>query len=373
MTDSGNNYVPRGSYAHIEKGLPNNYSSILNKKETQIAIGKLKQFIEDSLCEQLNLFRVESPLICDTNSGMTENVVPDGSRIPVYFKIDNNHIDPLDVEVTQASTKWKRWALKQFDCQIGEGILADMRAIRKDEFITNYHNSYVDQWDWEKVITNEDRNLEYLTETVKSIWKVIVNADKYIRNEFPILDDTSFPEIPKEIQFLHSEDLLDRYPDKSADERENEILKEMPAIFIYGIGYPLENGLPHGLRTGDYDDWITQTVSADGRPTRGLNGDILVWNPVTNQKHELSSMAIRVTKEALIQQLDLLGQMNLIEKPYHQMIINDEVPLCIGGGIGESRTYMYLLRKAALGECHPSVWPDTFMRICQKKNIPLLK
>lgn len=362
-----------GEYSNIEKSLPNDYDALLNPKETQRAISKLKVFFEGKLCERLNLIRVESPLIIKANTGMTENVDRENPRTPISFKIVNNGIDSLDVEVTQAATKWKRWALKQFDCEVGEGVLADMRAIRQDEFIDTYHNSYVDQWDWEKVMTLDQRNLGYLNDTVKTIWEVIKEADKFIRDEYPILGTEKYSPVPNEIKFLHAEDLLDMYPNLTPDERETEALKKYPAIFLYGIGMPLQDGKPHGTRTADYDDWITPTISLDGRPMHGLNGDILVWNPVTRQRYELSSMAIRVTKETLRQQLEFTGQSGVLEKPYYQMILNDEVPLCIGGGIGESRIYMYLLRKAALGECSVNVWPQTLKDICAKKNIFLLE
>ena len=191
--------------------------------------------------------------------------------------------------------------------------------------------------------------------------------------EYPILGTAKYSPLSEELTFVHDEDLLDMYPDLSPDDRETEILKKYPAVFLYGIGMPLKDGKPHGTRTADYDDWITPTVSKDGRPMHGLNGDILVWNPVTRQRYELSSMAIRVSKETLKQQLDLVGQSEFLKKPYCQMILNDTIPLCIGGGIGQSRTYMYLLRKAALGECSITVWPRTLKEICAKKNIFLLE
>lgn len=360
------------NYDLVDAMLPNDYTPLLNLKETQKAITKLKRFMEDGLCDALNLFRVESPLIIHANTGMTENVDRVAPRIPITFKIANNNIDTMDAEVTQAATKWKRWALKQFGCEVGEGILADMRAIRQSEFLDTYHSSYVDQWDWEKVITPQQRNLEYLTNTVETIWEVFFEADRYIRKEFPALDNEKYATLPKKIAFIHAEDLLEMYPNLDPDQRETEALKKIPAIFLIGIGKVLRDGKPHGTRTADYDDWITPIISSDGRPMHGLNGDILVWNPVTKQRHELSSMAIRVTKDTLSQQLEYTGQLNLLENAYCKMINNDDVPLCIGGGIGESRTYMLLLRKLALGECSVSVWPKKLMDICSKKNIPLL-
>ncbi|MFI5372600.1 MAG: aspartate--ammonia ligase, partial [Candidatus Eisenbacteria bacterium] len=271
------------------------------------------------------------------------------------------------------ATKWKRMALRQFDCKVGEGICTDMRAVRKDYFLDHDHSAYVDQWDWEKVITSEQRTLATLKDTVRRIWKVIKGAETFIQKEFPKLRDPRFPDLPDELTFLHAEDLLAMYPDLPRKQRETKVLSEKhAAVFIIGIGWVLKDGYPHEMRAADYDDWVTPTVSDDGRPMHGLNGDILVWNPVTKRRHELTSMGIRVTKETLKQQLELSKQMDFLKLPYHQAILNDRIPLSIGGGIGQSRTTMLLLRKAHLGEVSVTMWPDELTRICAKKNIQVL-
>jgi aspartate--ammonia ligase len=257
--------------------------------------------------------------------------------------------------------------------QVGEGINTDMRAVRKDYFLDHDHSAYVDQWDWERVITEDQRNLDFLMEIVQKIWKVIKGAETYIQEMFPQLKTDKYPNLPDELTFIHAEDLYEMYPDLPRKQRETMILQKYPAIFIIGIGYPLPNGYPHELRAADYDDWITPTTSKDGRPMHGLNGDILVWNPVTRRRHELTSMGIRVTKETLVQQLEMSGQLDFLKLPYHQAILNDEIPLSIGGGIGQSRTTMLLLRKAHLGEVSVSVWPKELKAICEPRNIFVLE
>jgi aspartate--ammonia ligase len=280
----------------------------------------------------------------------------------------------MDCQIVQAATKWKRIALKQFGCKVGEGINTDMRAVRKDYFLDHDHSSYVDQWDWEKVITPADRNLAYLQATVRKIWKVITGAEKMVQEMFPKLKDPRCPNLPEELKFLHAEEILEMYPDLPRKQRETKVVSEhYPAIFIIGIGWVLKDGYPHEMRAADYDDWATPTVAASGKPMHGLNGDILVWNPVTKRRHELTSMGIRVTKETLRQQLALSGQLDFLELPYHQAILNDEIPLSIGGGIGQSRTAMLLLRKAHLGEVSVSVWPKELKDICAKRNIFVLE
>jgi aspartate--ammonia ligase len=231
----------------------------------------------------------------------------------------------------------------------------------------------VDQWDWELAISEDQRNLDYLTQVVEKIWKVLRGAHRHAQERFPQLRTDRYPELPEQLTFLHAEDILDRYPDLPRKERETRILQEYPAVFIYGIGWPLADGYPHEMRAADYDDWITETVSKDGRPMHGLNGDILVWNPVTRRRHELSSMGIRVTKDTMKVQLEMSGQLDFLKLPYHQAILNDEIPLSIGGGIGQARTYMYLLRTAHLGEVTVTVWPKQLKEICAERNIHVLK
>jgi len=234
------------------------------------------------------------------------------------------------------------------------------------------HSAYVDQWDWELAITEEQRSLQYLTEVVERIWKVLKGAEAHVQNLFPQLKTDKYPNLPDELIFMHAEDILEKHPNLPRQQRETQILKEYPAIFIYGIGWTLKDGYPHELRAADYDDWVTETISEDGRPMHGLNGDILVWNPVTRRRHELTSMGIRVNAETLKKQLELTGQVDFLRFPYHQAIINDHIPLSIGGGIGQSRTFMLLLKKAHLGEVSVTVWPRVLQDMCKKKNIHVL-
>jgi aspartate--ammonia ligase len=279
----------------------------------------------------------------------------------------------VDAQIVQAATKWKRMALRTFGMVPGEGLCTDMRAVRKDYFLDHDHSVYVDQWDWERAITAEERNPQFLTRVVQSIWKVIRGAEIHVQEMFPQLRTDKYPNLPQELTFLHAEEILDMFPDLPRKQRETAILQKYPAIFIYGIGWPLKDGYPHEMRAADYDDWITETTSSDGRPMHGLNGDILVWNPVTRRRHELSSMGIRVNAETLKEQLAMSGQLDFLKLPYHQAILNDKIPLSIGGGIGQSRTYMYLLKKAHLGEVSVSVWPTVLKDMCREKNIFVLE
>ncbi len=361
------------TYPEVEKILPSDYKSILNPKETQIALAHVKRFIEDGMNKALNLFTVEVPLIVTKESGVNDYLDRDGSRTPIDFPCGLGLEKRMECQVVQAATKWKRMALKEFGCDVGEGINTDMRAVRKDYFLDHDHSSYVDQWDWEKVITAKDRNLNYLKDTVRKLWKVLTDAEDFIQGMFPKLKDPRFPNLPKEIKFIHAEEILDMYPDLPRKQRESRVISEhYPAIFIIGIGWVLKDGYPHEMRAADYDDWVTPTVSEDGKPMHGLNGDILVWNPLTKRRHELTSMGIRVTKETLVQQLKITGQEHFLKLPYHQAIMNDQIPLSIGGGIGQSRTTMLLLRKAHLGEVSVTVWPRELKAICEKKNIHVL-
>ncbi len=362
------------TYPEIEKVLPDGYRALLDPKETQHALHALKRYIEDNLCKELGLFHVEVPLIVTRESGVNDYLDRDGSRTPIEFPCGLGITPRLNGQVVQAATKWKRLALSEFGCKVGEGICTDMRAVRKDYFLDHDHSAYVDQWDWEKVITAEQRNLTFLKDTVKRIWKVIKGAETFIHAEFPKLKDPRFPPLPDDLTFLHAEDLLAMYPDLPRKQRETKVLSEKhAAVFIIGIGWVLKDGYPHEMRAADYDDWVTPTVSDDGRPMHGLNGDILVWNPVTRRRHELTSMGIRVTKETLRQQLELSHQLDFLKLPYHRAILEDRIPLSIGGGIGQSRTTMLLLRKAHLGEVSVTMWPDELKRICAKKNIHVLE
>jgi aspartate--ammonia ligase len=363
-----------GSYEELEKILPQDYRSLLTPKETQKAIFAVKNYIEENLCKELNLMMVTVPLIVDAESGVNDYLDRDGSRGPIQFHISNDYNkNPIDAQVVQAATKWKRMALKQFDCKVGEGICTDMRAVRKDYFLDHDHSCYVDQWDWERVITAERRNLDFLREIVNKIWKVLVNAEKYAQELFPQLKNPKYPNLPEKLTFLHAEDILDMFPDKPRKARETLILQQYPAIFIIGIGWVLKDGYPHEMRAADYDDWVTETLSEDGRLMHGLNGDILVWNHVTKRRHELTSMGIRVNDETLKKQLEITGQLDFLKYPYHQAIVNNEIPLSIGGGVGQSRTLMAILRTAHLGEVSVTVWPKILKDMCRRKNIHVLE
>jgi len=362
-----------GDYAELEHMLPADYQSLLTPRDTQRAICAVKNYVEQGLCRELNLEMVTVPLIDSAESGMNDLLDRDGSRMPISFHISNDRDQhPVDAQIVQAATKWKRGALRQFDCGPGEGICTDMRAVRKDYFLDHDHSCYVDQWDWEKVMTPDQRNLAYLRESVGRIWRVLVNAEQFVKEAFPALKDSRYPDLPDELVFLHAEDILQMYPALPRKQRETIVLQQYPAIFIVGIGWPLADGYPHEMRAADYDDWITDTSAETGRATHGLNGDILVWNHVTRRRHELTSMGIRVTAQTLRQQLEYSGQLASLELPYHHGIVTGELPLSIGGGIGQSRTLMLLLRKAHLGEVSVSVWPKILTDMCAARNIPVL-
>jgi aspartate--ammonia ligase len=363
-----------GDYAELDKILPPDYQSLLTPKQTQKAIFQLKCYIEVHLCKELGLIRVEVPLIVDAESGVNDTLDRDGSRTPIQFHISNDRgKHPVDAQVVQAATKWKRMALRQFECQSGEGICTDMRAVRKDYFLDHDHSAYVDQWDWERVITADQRNLEFLKSIVRTIWKVLVGAERFAQEIFPELRQPRYPNLPEELTFVHAEELLAMYPDLPRKRRETIILQKYPAIFIIGIGWPLKDGYPHEMRAADYDDWITDTSNQTHHDTHGLNGDILVWNPVTHRRHELSSMGIRVNAETLRQQLEMSKLIDNLKFPYHQAIVNNQLPPSIGGGIGQSRTLMLLLRKAHLGEVSVTVWPKILKEMCAEKNIFVLE
>jgi len=361
-----------GTYEEVASVLPRDYESLLTPRETMRALHAVKDYIEEHLCRELNLMMVQVPLIVDRDSGVNDMLDRDGSRTPVEFPCGLGLEEPIRAQVVQAATKWKRMALKTFDCGVGEGICTDMKAVRKDYFLDHDHSAYVDQWDWEKAISADQRNLEFLTSTVQSIWQVLKGAERHAFGMFPRLADPRYPELPDELKFIHAEDILEMYPDLPRKQRETRLLQEHPAVFIYGIGWPLADGYPHEMRAADYDDWVSETTSSDGRPMHGLNGDILVWNPVTKRRHELTSMGVRVTRDTLRTQLEMSGQLELLETPYHQAILHDRIPLSIGGGIGQSRVYMLLLKKAHLGEVSVSVWPEQLKEISAARNIHLL-
>ena len=361
------------TYPEVAKILPSDYKTILNKKDTQKAIYAVKSYIEENLNKELNLMMVQVPLIVDKESGVNDNLDRDGSRTPVEFPCGLGLEKRLAAQVVQAATKWKRIALKQFDLAPGEGINTDMRAVRKDYFLDHDHSSYVDQWDWERVITAGDRNLDFLKMIVKKIWKVFVGAEKHVQEMFPQLKDPRYPNLPEELVFLHAEEILAMFPDLPRKQRETQILQKYPAVFIIGIGWVLKDGYPHEMRAADYDDWVTETVTKDGETYHGINGDILVWNHLTKRRHELSSMGIRVNAETLKMQLEMSNQLDLMDTPYHSAILKNQLPLSVGGGIGQSRTQMLLLRKAHLGEVSVTIWPKQLKDICAEKNIFVLE
>lgn len=362
-----------GSYDELDRVLPDDYRSLLTPRETQEAVFAVKRYVEDGLCRELGLQMVQVPLIVGADSGVNDMLDRDGSRTPVQFHIANDRdVHPVDAQVVQAATKWKRLALKQFGMGPGEGLCTDMRAVRKDYFLDHDHSAYVDQWDWERTITADERDLDHLKDVVRRIWSVLHGAESYVQQLFPQLKDERYPNLPEDITFIHAEELLERYPDLPRKQRETRILQEVPAVFIIGIGWTLADGYPHEMRAADYDDWVTPTTTADGRPAHGLNGDILVWNPVTRRRHELSSMGIRVDAAALRQQLELTGQLDWLDLPYHRGIVDGTLPLSVGGGIGQSRTQMLLLRKAHLGEVSVTVWPDVLKEICARHDIHVL-
>ncbi len=362
------------TYEEVAKILPDDYEPLQSPMERMEALFLIKDYIEKNLCKELNLHMVQVPLIVDLESGVNDYLDRDGSRTPVEFPCGLGLQKPIQAQVVQAATKWKRMALKQFGCKVGEGICTDMKAVRKDYFLDHDHSAYVDQWDWERVITEKDRNLDLLKDVVRKIWKVLYGAARHAQEQFPALQTSKYPDFPEELQFFHAEEILDRYPDLPRKQRETRMIQEVaPAIFIIGIGWVLKDGYPHEMRAADYDDWAVETIEKDGQQLHGLNGDILVWNPVTRRRHELTSMGIRVTKDTLKVQLKISGQEDFLNLPYHQAILNDEIPLSIGGGIGQSRTYMYLLRTAHLGEVSVTVWPDELKKICEPRNIHVLE
>jgi aspartate--ammonia ligase len=363
-----------GDYRTLARELPDDYQSLLTPMERMQAVFAIKHYIETHLCKELNLRMVQVPLIVEKDSGVNDYLDRDGSRTPVEFACGRGLASPLQAQVVQAATKWKRTALRQFGCRVGEGICTDMRAIRKDYFLDHDHSAYVDQWDWERVITPEQRNIEFLKDMVGRIWRVIRAAGSLVQEMYPSLRTAGYADFPEQLRFFHAEEILDLYPDLPRKQRETRLLLEhAPAVFIIGIGWPLKDGYPHELRAADYDDWASETIVRNGELYHGLNGDILVWNPVTQRRHELTSMGIRVTRETLKIQLKLSNQEDFLSLPYHRAILEDRIPLSIGGGIGQSRTYMYLLRTAHLGEVTVSVWPQPLKDICAGKNIHLLE
>ncbi len=340
--------------------LPKNYKSALPLRATEEAIKFIKDGFQNRLRINLNLQRVSAPLIVQQRSGVNDYL--NGWEQPARFNIrDMNEAG----EIVQSLAKWKRMALADYGFSPGEGLYTDMNAIRPDETLDNMHSLYVDQWDWERIMYKDERNLDYLMSTVRTIYSAIRATEVDTCLHYPALGS---PALPETIHFIHAEDLLLRYPELNDKQRENEICREMGAVFVIGIGYDLSNGKPHDGRAADYDDWSTDT--ADGK--RGLNGDILVWNPVLQRAFECSSMGIRVNAEALKLQLKTREEEDKEKLPFHQRLLKGELPQTIGGGIGQSRLCMFFLKKAHIGEVQSSVWPDEMRKICLENGIELL-
>ncbi|MDD5061515.1 MAG: aspartate--ammonia ligase [Candidatus Marinimicrobia bacterium] len=339
--------------------IPKNYQTYLSTVETEKAILSLKNFFQQNLAFELDLIRVTAPLFVKAGTGINDDL--NGVEQPVSFSV--KEMTNTRVEVVQSLAKWKRMMLTDLGIKPGKGIYTDMNAIRPDDDLDNLHSIYVDQWDWEKVMTATQRNLDFLKDTVNTIYSVILRTEKYVCHEWNIK-----PELPEKIAFIHSEELLEHYPGLSPKERERAASKKYGAIFIIGIGGVLKNGEPHDGRAPDYDDWSTSTI----KDYRGLNGDIVVYNKVLDCAFELSSMGIRVDKEALVRQLKIRGAESRKDLYFHRRLLNGELPLSIGGGIGQSRLCMYYLRKAHIGEIQSSIWPDAMVKSCRQHNIFLL-
>ncbi len=330
--------------------IPKGYKSSLNLFDTQVAIGKLKRIFEDNLAQALNLKRVSAPLFVDPEMGINDNL--NGVERPVTFDIPEVG---RNGEIVHSLAKWKRMALKKYDFRPGRGLYTDMNAIRRDEELSNIHSIYVDQWDWEKVITKEDRTEEYLKDTVNAIVGAVCDTLDAIKARYPQIKT----EIKREVAFVTSQELLDLYPDMTGKERENTFLKEHKTAFIMKIGDKLSNGKPHDGRAPDYDDWQ-------------LNGDIMFWNDVLGRAFEISSMGIRVDEKSLDRQLTAAGCDDRRDLPFHKMLLTGELPLTMGGGIGQSRLSMLILGKAHIGEVQVSLWDDDTIKTCMDAGIILL-
>ena len=339
---------------------PTDYKQLLNPTQTEQGIKQIKDFFQANLSTALRLRRVTAPLFVLKGLGINDDL--SGVERPVSFPIKD--MGDQRAEVVHSLAKWKRLMLAEYQIQPGYGIYTDMNAIRGDEELDNLHSLYVDQWDWERTIRMEDRTLAFLKKTVNSIYSAIRRTEYLVCETYPQIT----PFLPEEIHFIHSEELLQRYPSLTPKERENAISKEYGAVFIIGIGQKLSNGDPHDLRAPDYDDWTTQNEEGFA----GLNGDILIWYPTLNRSIELSSMGIRVDKEALLRQLELTGKNDRKELYFHQRMLKDELPLCIGGGIGQSRLCMVLLHKAHIGEIQASIWPEDMRKECASQGMPLI-
>ena len=339
---------------------PEGYKALLDLKQTELAIKKIKDFFLSSLSTELRLRRVTAPLFVLRGLGLNDDL--NGVERPVTFPIKD--MNEATAEVVHSLAKWKRVTLAEYEIAPGFGIVTDMNAIRADEEMDNIHSLYVDQWDWERVILPANRNVAFLRKIVNKIYSAILRTEFYICETYPQLK----PLLPEDVFFIHSEELMKMYPDKTPKEREDLICREHGAVFIMGIGGKLSDGKEHDLRAPDYDDWSTPNEEG----FLGLNGDLLVWYPILQRSIELSSMGIRVDKEALERQLELQGKGERRNLYFHQRLLGGTLPLSIGGGIGQSRLCMILLHKAHIGETQSSIWPDTMRQACKEAGMTLI-
>lgn len=344
----------------MKLSIPKNYKSVLDVAQTEQAIKLIKDFFQMNLASELRLRRVTAPLFVKQGTGINDDL--NGIERPVSFPMKD--LDESVAEIVQSLAKWKRMALAELEVKEGFGLYTDMNAIRPDEELTNIHSLYVDQWDWERVISSDQRNLGYLKYIVKKIYAALVRTEFHVSENYLEIE----PELPDEITFIHTEELAQKYPDLTPFERETVEAKKHGAIFVIGIGGELPNGEIHDGRAPDYDDWTTETENG----FKGLNGDIILWNNVLDRAFEISSMGIRVDKNALKKQLKIRGAEDRENLMWHQKLLNDELPLTIGGGIGQSRLCMYFLRKAHIGEIQSSIWPDKMIEQCRVNGIHLL-
>ncbi len=339
---------------------PNGYKAVLDMRQTEQGIKLIKDFFQQNLSAELRLRRVTAPLFVEQGTGINDDL--NGVERPVSFPIKD--LDGRSAEIVHSLAKWKRLTLANYQVADGYGIYTDMNAIRADEELDNLHSLYVDQWDWERVINEGNRNVDFLKRVVRKIYGALLRTEYLVCEAFPQIT----PLLPEDITFFHSEELLQRYPNLTSKQREDAVCKEFGAVFVIGIGGELSDGKIHDGRSPDYDDW--STPNEDG--FCGLNGDLLVWNPILENSLELSSMGIRVDKEALMRQLKLRNAEERTGLYFHKRLINEELPLSIGGGIGQSRLCMYFLRKAHIGEIQASIWSEEMYREAAENGIPLI-
>lgn len=340
--------------------IPKGYYPQLNIQETEQAIKLIKDFFQFNLSSELRLRRITAPLFVKKGSGINDDL--NGIERPVTFPI--KEMNDVEAEIVHSLAKWKRLALAELGIESGYGVYTDMNALRPDEIFSNIHSIYVDQWDWERVVTKEERTIDFLKYIVTKLYSIFRRVEYVVYERYPQIK----PVLPEDITFIHTQELAEQYPNLSPNKRETEAAKKYGAIFVIGIGAQLPEGKKHDGRAPDYDDWSTETENGQ----KGLNGDIVLWNPVLEKAFEISSMGIRVDKKALNKQLALEGAEDRKELMWHKMLLNDELPLSIGGGIGQSRLCMFFLKKAHIGEIQTSIWPEEMIEECKQGNIPIL-